>query len=124
MIAGSLRLPIRRVKHQNSTIPVKVHIFGAGNVVGSEVYVEGSKESWLNVPLPPATLHNLLRRRQLLRLSVSLDRSRVLDSEADPHVLTYYRNTKQAGKLNRIRRDIRAIEKMEGNITRNLAKEV
>ncbi|VUZ45009.1 unnamed protein product, partial [Hymenolepis diminuta] len=60
---------------------------------------------------------------QLLRLTVSLDRSRVLDSEADPHVLTFYRSTKQAGELNRIRRDIRAIVKMEGNITRNLVKE-
>ncbi|VDL64358.1 unnamed protein product [Hymenolepis diminuta] len=101
MIAGSLRLPIRRVKHQNSTIPVKVHIFGAGKIVGSDVYVEGSKESWLNVPLPPATLHNLLRRRQLLRLTVSLDRSRVLDSEADPHKATSGAKRKKRRRKNR-----------------------
>nr|CDS26370.1 bone morphogenetic protein 2 [Hymenolepis microstoma] len=120
LVAGSLRLPIQRVKHQNSTIPVKVQIIGTSNTVGSKVFIEGSKESWLNIPLPPATLYSLLRRRQLLRLSVSFDRSRVQVSEADPHVLTFHRNTKRDAKINRIRRDIKAIENMEGSTSEDL----
>ncbi|VDN97145.1 unnamed protein product [Rodentolepis nana] len=122
LVAGSLRLPIRRVQPQNSTIPVKVQIIGADNVVGSEVFVEGSKESWLNIPLPPETLYSLLKRRQLLRLIVSLDSSRVMFSEADPHVLTFHRNTKRNAKLNRIRRDIKMPETMEGNASEDLTK--
>lgn len=80
--------------------------------------------SWLNVPLPPASLHNLLRNKRILQLKISLDDSRVIDTSAEPHILTFHRSIRQSHKKIRVRRDISEKAKIEEGTNENLVAEV
>ncbi|KAL5969873.1 Bone morphogenetic protein 2 [Taenia solium] len=109
LIACSLRLPIRgRI---NTSIPISVRVSGAGESLRGEVYLEAAgtsgqrQKAWLNVPLPPASLYNLLRQRRLLRLRVDLADTSVIDTSPTPHLLTFHRSRERTERLRRARRD-------------------
>ncbi|KAH9280384.1 Bone morphogenetic protein 2 [Echinococcus granulosus] len=128
LIACSLRLPIRDCI--NASTPVSVKVIGAGETPRGEVYVEAAgtagqgQKAWLNVPLPPASLYNLLRQKRLLRLRVDLADANVIDTSHTPHLLTFHRSRERTERLKRARRDTSADVNLEAFEQRNPINEV
>ncbi|VDK34802.1 unnamed protein product [Taenia asiatica] len=109
LVACSLRLPLRG--HINTSIPISVRVSGAGESLRGAVYLEAAgtsgqrQKAWLNVPLPPASLYNLLRQKRLLRLQVDLADTSAIDTSPTPHLLTFHRSRERTERLRRARRD-------------------
>lgn len=88
-----------------------MRVSGAGETLGGAVYIEAAgtpgqrQKAWLNVPLSPASLYNLLRQKRLLRLRIDLADTSVIDTSPTPHLLTFHRSQERTERLRRARRD-------------------